>query len=151
MHCAQTGGKSWASYGALPWREGAIPFYTCAALLGDGRLVVAGMTRSPGLPNNTDSQFFVRGKGEGAAAWRPVGPSPSLPSPQHLPGAVGAPEQRRVLASLPVCKAHAACDLKAPRFVRSPCHRPLRGMPMSMDQDGMPKDRMVCYAPLSGI
>ena len=54
------GGATFADYGRLPWAAGASPFYTCAAPLGDGRLVVAGLTRLSAFPNATSSQFFVR-------------------------------------------------------------------------------------------
>jgi hypothetical protein len=53
------GGNTWVDGGVLPWKEKAVPFYTCATVLGNGQIVVAGLTRSPGLPNATDSQFFV--------------------------------------------------------------------------------------------
>ena len=44
----------------LPWTRGAVPFYTCAVQLSDGRLVVAGLTRLPGgRPDNTGSQIFI--------------------------------------------------------------------------------------------
>lgn len=53
------GGATWTDMGQLPWTKDAVPFYTCATTLVDGTLVVAGLTRSPGLPNNTNSQFFI--------------------------------------------------------------------------------------------
>ncbi|KAL3915133.1 MAG: hypothetical protein SGILL_005791, partial [Bacillariaceae sp.] len=44
----------------LPWRQGAVPFYTCAAQLVSGHIVIGGLTRLPGgLSNNTASQIFV--------------------------------------------------------------------------------------------
>jgi hypothetical protein len=44
----------------LPWQEGAVPFYTCAAQLVGGEIIVGGLTRlAGGLPNHTDSQLFV--------------------------------------------------------------------------------------------
>jgi len=53
-------GASFESYDILPWKRGAEPFYTCATLLGNGRLVIGGLTRlEAGLPNHTDSQMFV--------------------------------------------------------------------------------------------
>ena len=54
-------GNTFSDYGRLPWNRGYVPFYTCAAEMTNGRLVVAGLTRQTGgLPNATDSQFFVR-------------------------------------------------------------------------------------------
>jgi len=65
---SEDGGKTFSDYGRLPWAEGATPFYTCAAPLGNGQLVVAGLTRGHGgLPNNTDSQFFVRNVSSGSS------------------------------------------------------------------------------------
>jgi hypothetical protein len=54
-------GRSFVDWGrSIPWATGAVPFYTCITLLGNGHLVLAGLTRLPGgLPNHTDSQFFV--------------------------------------------------------------------------------------------
>ena len=47
-------------YLPLPWTKGAVPFYTCAAQLLDGKLVVAGLTRLPGgRPDDTGSQIFI--------------------------------------------------------------------------------------------
>lgn len=44
----------------LPWRMGAVPFYTCATQLGNGDVVIGGLTRlAGGLANHTDSQLFV--------------------------------------------------------------------------------------------
>ena len=66
------GGATFADYGRLPWAAGASPFYTCAAPLGDGRLVVAGLTRLSSFPNATSSQFFVRSAAataDAAATW----------------------------------------------------------------------------------
>ena len=57
-------GKTWTDAGALAWAKGSTPFYTCATELKNGNLVIAGLTRSPGLPNNTDSQFFVKSPSE---------------------------------------------------------------------------------------
>ena len=54
------GGKTFEDFGRLEWDAGAAPFYTCATAMGDGSIVVAGLTRHSGLPNNTNSQFFVR-------------------------------------------------------------------------------------------
>ena len=59
-------GATWNSMGEpLEWEKGAIAFYTCATVVNcvscpyHGRLVIAGLTRTAGLPNNTNSQFFV--------------------------------------------------------------------------------------------
>ncbi|KAL3910322.1 MAG: hypothetical protein SGILL_007738 [Bacillariaceae sp.] len=53
------GGKTFNDL-SLPWREGSIPFYTCATQLAGGQIVVGGLTRlAGGLPNNTASQIFL--------------------------------------------------------------------------------------------
>ena len=54
------GGSTFHNFGHhLPWDDNAVPFYTCSALLGNGRIVVAGLTRLGSFPNNTNSQFFI--------------------------------------------------------------------------------------------
>lgn len=63
-------GKTWHDItNNMPWSAEAIPFYTCATVLTNGQVVVAGLTRSPGLPNNTNSQFFVATTGKSGNAW----------------------------------------------------------------------------------
>ena len=62
---SKNNGLSFEACGVLPWNEEdqPVPFYTCSTVLGDGRIVVAGLTRlHGGLPNNTDSQFFIQAK-----------------------------------------------------------------------------------------
>ena len=81
------GGKSFEDYGKLQWTEGTYPFYTCAAMMKNGDLIVAGLNTESANVSATSSQFFVKRKG--ASDW------------MELPG-----------------------------------------QPTSMDEDGMPKDRM---------
>jgi hypothetical protein len=85
------GGKSFEDYGKLQWAEGTYPFYTCAAMMMNGDLIVAGLNTKTANVSATSSQFFVKRKG--ATNWT------------ELPG-----------------------------------------QPTSMDEDGMPKDRMAILA-----
>jgi hypothetical protein len=87
------GGLSFHVASPLPWKDGAVPFYTCATRLLNGQWIVAGLIRLPGgFGNNTDSQFFLLDGDDPMGTW--------LSFPQ----------------------------------------------PTSMDQDGMPKDRMAVMA-----
>ena len=85
------GGKSFEDYGKLQWTEGTYPFYTCASMMKNGDLIVAGLNTESANVSATSSQFFVKRKG--ASDW------------MELPG-----------------------------------------QPTSMDEDGMPKDRMAILA-----
>ena len=83
-------GDTWQDYGTLSWAEGTYPFYTCAAAMANGDLVVAGLTAQTANTSATNSQFFIK-------------------------------------------------------RVRSEWEE-LANQPTSMDEDGMPKDRMAVLA-----
>jgi len=56
-------GSTWTDLagagGPMGWKDGAVPFYTCAAVVGES-LVVAGLTNQRDNVSATDSAFFVR-------------------------------------------------------------------------------------------
>ena len=54
------GGKSFQDYGKLKWADGMYPFYTCSAFMGNGDLIVAGLTVEYENASATSSQFFIR-------------------------------------------------------------------------------------------
>ena len=100
----------------LPWKEGAVPFYTCATQLVGGTIIVGGLTRLPnGRPNSTDSQIFVLDGNRYHAGYVDQSPQPS-PSTWTL-------LSTRSTQTL----SQSWIDL----------HQPMR-----LDQDSMPKDRM---------
>ena len=66
------GGATWSDGGTLPWAHEAAPFYTCAAEMADGKLVVAGLTRLSPFPNATSSQFFVKTATGWKQMWQPT-------------------------------------------------------------------------------
>jgi hypothetical protein len=72
-------GRVFQSFGKVPWAEGATPFYTCGTELADGKIIFAGLTRlEGGLPNNTDSQFFIRESSATSEEWK------SFPQPTSM-------------------------------------------------------------------
>jgi hypothetical protein len=61
-------GVTWNDFGQLAWEENTYPFYTCAAEMGNGDLIVAGLTAEAANVSSTNSQFFV--KKAGSKAWQ---------------------------------------------------------------------------------
>ena len=54
------GGVSWNDFGQLDWGQNLYPFYTCAAEMKNGDLVVAGLTADASNVSSTNSKFFIK-------------------------------------------------------------------------------------------